>query len=96
MKKVIIVWSLVNQIGFGVRVNTSDADMAEEIFKTEFEKWSDPEENPDYYNLGYAEPAETELEKHGIEYELLDEEQITNPENADEFNPALNAKIIFI
>lgn len=96
MKKVIIVWSLVNQIGFGVRVNTSDADEAEEIVKTEFEKWSDPEENPDYYNLGYAEPAETELEKQGIEYDFLDEEQITNPENEDEFNPALNAKIIFV
>lgn len=38
MKKVIIVWSLVNQIGFGVRVNSSDADEAEEIVKTEFEK----------------------------------------------------------
>lgn len=94
--KVIIVWSLVNQIGFGVRVKASDADEAEEIVKTEFEKWSDPEENPDYYNLGYAESAETELEKQGIEYDFLDEEQITNPENADEFNPALNAKIIFI
>lgn len=96
MKKVIIVWSLANQIGFGVRVNTSDADRAEEIVKTEFEKWSDPEENPDYYNLGYAEPAEAELEKQGIEYEFLDEEQITNPENEDEFDPTLNARIILI
>lgn len=94
MSKVIIVWSSLNDMGFGLEVSEEDAQVVAYIAENGFSNWFDTENYPEYHDLGYAEPTEDILKEKGIEYRLLDEKEITNPYNEDEFIP--DAEVIFI
>lgn len=96
MQKVIILWNETNQMGFGLRVFKEDFEKVKAIAKERFEAWFDAENHPELYYMGYTEPTTNELDRLGIEYELLDEEEITDENNPDSFNYELNPEIIFI
>lgn len=94
MSKVIVGWSELNEMGFGLEVDEKDAKEVAKIVEQKFSDWFDTENHPEYYDLGYAEPTIEALETKGIKYRLLDEDEITNPYNEDEFIP--DAEVIFI
>lgn len=85
MKKIFVIWSYCNEIGFGVEVDEKDYDKAVELAVEGWEKWKDPEEYPEYEQAGYAEPSCELLDEAGIEYRILDEEEITDPDDPDSF-----------
>ena len=85
MSKVIIVWSELNEMGFGLEVDEKDAKEVAKIAEQKFSDWFDTDNHPEYHHLGYAEPTIEELETKGIKYRLLDEDEITDPENENLF-----------
>ena len=85
MKKIFVIWSYCNEIGFGVEVDEKDYDKAVELAVEGWEKWNDPEEYPEYEHSGYDEPACELLDEAEIKYRILDEEEITDPDDPDRF-----------
>ena len=83
MKRVFIIWSDLNQMGFGVEVNAKDYDKAKELALEGWHRWNCPNEYPEYEFMGYAEPATELLDEAEIEYKILDEDEITDPNNPD-------------
>ena len=90
MKKVIIIWSEMNQMGFGVEVEQEDVKRAAELAEEGFRRWNDPETYPEYYYDGYAEPSEWLLDEAGIKYRILDEEEMTDPDDRDSWRADLD------
>lgn len=88
MKKVIIIWSELNQLGFGLEVEEEDVEKAVELAEEGFRQWNCPSEYPEYHDVGYAEPSMWMLDEAGIKYRLLEDDEMTTPEG--EWNPALN------
>lgn len=72
MKKAFAIWSELNALGFGVRVDTNDYDKAKELASEGFSRWNDPLAYPEYHDVGYAEPAMELMDEAKIEYEILD------------------------
>ena len=72
MKRAFVVWSALNGIGFGVRVNAKDYEKAKELAKEGFDRWNNPEEYPEYHDVGWAEPSMELMDEAGIEYEILE------------------------
>ena len=94
MKKIFIIWSAMNMMGFGVEVEEADYEKAKELALDGWRKWNNPEEYPEYETLGYAEPSEILMKEAGIDFRILDEDEITDPENPDCFNMELNPEIL--
>ncbi len=93
MKRVFIIWSVMNQIGFGVEVEEKDYSKAKELALDGWNKWNNPDEYPEYHDVGFAEPSMELMDEAGIKYRILDEEEITDPENPDEFNMSLDENL---
>lgn len=93
MKRVFIIWSSMNQMGFGVEVEEKDYSKAKELALDGWDKWNNPEEYPEYHDVGFAEPSMELMDEAGIKYRILDEEEITDPENPDEFNMSLDENL---
>ncbi len=72
MKRAFAVWSYMNGIGFGVRVNEEDYEKAKELAKEGFDRWNNTEEYPEYHDVVWAEPAMELMDNVGIKYEILD------------------------
>lgn len=72
MKRAFVVWSALNGIGFGVRVKEEDYEKAKELAKKGFDRWNNPEEYPEYHDVGWAEPSMELMDEAGIEYEILE------------------------
>jgi hypothetical protein len=85
MKKVFIIWSTMNQMGFGVEVEEKDYEKAKEIALEGWYQWNNPEEYPDYEQVGYAEPSMILMDEANIKYRILDENEITDPNDPDSF-----------
>ena len=66
------VYSSMNMLGFVVTVNAEDYDRAMELAWKGFDMWNNPEEFPEYYDLGYTEPSRELMDEAGIEYEISD------------------------
>lgn len=88
-KKAFIIWSDLNQMGFGVEVNAEDYSKAIPLALEGWRKWNNPEEFPEYEASGYAEPSMEMLDDAGIKYQILDEEEITDPDNPDYFRKGM-------
>lgn len=80
MQRAFVIWSSMNEIGFGVCVAEKDYEKAKELAEEGFSRWNNTEEYPEYYGSGLAEPAEELMDEAGIEYEILDV-----PEEEEEF-----------
>lgn len=83
MKKIIIIWSEMNEMGFGVEVEEEDVERATKIAEEGFRQWNDSETYPEYHDVGYAEPSMWLLDEAGIKYRILNEEEITDPNDRD-------------
>ena len=94
MKRVVILWDEMNDMGFGVEVAEENLEKAKELVEKGYGDWFDLENHPEYDGLGYAEPAEFLLQDAGIEYRLLDDDEITDSEDPNLFNRKLNLEII--
>ena len=92
MKKVFILWDNMNEMGFGIEaeVDETNIEKAKELIVKGYDGWHDVEGHPEWETVGYAEPSMELLRKEGIEYRLLDDEEITDPNDENEFNAALN------
>ena len=86
MKKVFLIWSPLNEMGFGVEVEEEDLRKAIELAEEGFARWNDPEEYPEYEGDGYAEPSMELMDEAGIKYRILDEEEMTDPDDDTKFN----------
>ena len=84
-KNVFIIWSELNEIGFGVEVISGDVEKAKELALDGWFRWNDPVRYPEYEACGYAEPSMELMDEAGIEYRILDEDEITDPDNPDFF-----------
>lgn len=85
MKKVFIIWSDMNEMGFGVEVEEKDLYKAVKLAEEGFSRWNNPEEYPEYEQVGYAEPLMELMDEAGIQYRILDEEEITDPNDDTKF-----------
>ena len=94
MKRVVILWDEMNDMGFGVEVAEENLEKAKELVEKGYGDWLDLENYPEYDGLGYAEPAGFLLQEAEIEYRLLGDDEITDPENPDLFNGNLNPEVI--
>lgn len=93
MKKVFIIWSNFNQFGFGIEVEEKDYPKAKRLALEGWEKWNNPDCS-EYYEKGFTEPSTELLDKAGIKYRLLSDEEITDPDNPDCFNMELDPEIL--
>ena len=66
-----VIWSDLNNIGFGVQVDKKDYDKAKELAIEGFRRWNAPEEYPQYHDVGFAEPTEELLKEAGIEFNIF-------------------------
>lgn len=85
MKKTFIIWSDLNQIGFGVEVEEKDYESAKHLALEGFSRWNQPSEYPEYESYGWAEPSMELLNNFGIEHRIIDDEEMTVPGNPDFF-----------
>ena len=92
-KRTFIIWSLMNSMGFGVEVDEADYAKAKELALIGWGRWNNPEQYPEYEQVGYAEPAMELMDGAGIQYRILDEDEITDPENPDLFNMGLDENL---
>lgn len=90
MKKVIIIWSEMNELGFGIEVEEGDVEKAVELAEEGFRQWNCPSEYPEYHDVGYAEPSMFLLDEAGIKYRIIDEEEMTDPNDHDRWRTDLD------
>lgn len=83
MKKIFLIWSEMNQIGFGVEVEEEDVEKAVELAQEGFDRWNWPDEYPEYHDVGYAEPSMELMDEAGIKYKIIDTEELTDPDDPD-------------
>ena len=71
----------------------ADYAKAKELALIGWGRWNNPEQYPEYEQVGYAEPAMELMDGAGIQYRILDEDEITDPENPDLFNMGLDENL---
>lgn len=84
MKKRFVIWSELNQIGFGVEVDEKDYEWAKDLSLTGWNQWNDPEKYPEYESMGYAEPSMKLMDMAGIKYRMLDEKEMEEEEHSED------------
>ena len=92
-KRVFIIWSMCNEMGFGVEVEEKDFEQAKELALEGWHRWNDPEEYPEYEQSGYAEPSMELMGEAGIQYRILDEEEITDEKDSNLFRSDLDKEL---
>ncbi len=75
----------MNDIWFGVEVEEKDLHKAIELAEEGFARWNNPDEYPEYHDVGYAEPSMEMMDEAGIQYRILKDEEIIDPDNPDKF-----------
>lgn len=85
MKKIFAIWSNINEIGFGVEVEEKDLEKAIILAEEGFCRWNNLDEYLEYESLGYAEPSMELMDEAGIQYRILNEEEITDPNDDTKF-----------
>lgn len=84
MKKRFVIWSELNQIGFGVEVDEKDYEWAKDLSLTGWNQWNNPEKYPEYESMGYAEPSMKLMDMAGIKYRILDEKEMEEEELSED------------